>query len=474
MKFKTLLGLCLSIFTLGCSQPEKPAKPNIIYIMADDLGYGDVGIYGQKDIPTPNIDRLAAEGMLFTRHYAGNTVCAPSRCTLMTGKHNGHARIRGNLRVPLEPEDQTVAELLKSEGYTTALIGKWGLGEEGSTGVPNKQGFDYFYGYLNQVHAHNHYPAFLYENEGKDSLGNVVEEVKTGYQGGNGGISTNKKVYSNDKFEEKSLAFLEENKDKPFFLYLPLIVPHANNEARRFDQSGMEVPSFAAFDDRDWPEDQKRHAAMITELDNTVGAVMAKIKELGIDDNTLIIFTSDNGPHAEGGSDPDFFNSNGPLRGIKRDLYEGGIRVPTIARWPGKIKAGSASDHVSGFVDFFETMADLVHSQQTSETDGISYLPTLLGENQPKHEFMYWEFHEQGGKQGIIMDQYKCIRLNVNKPEETNVELYDLSTDIKEQNNIASENPEIVKKALAIIDREHTYSEEFHFNHEENSTHKNE
>lgn len=474
MRFKTLQGLCLSLLILGCSPKEETLKPNIIYIMADDLGYGDVGVYGQKDIPTPNIDRLAAEGMLFTRHYAGNTVCAPSRCTLMTGKHNGHARIRGNLRVPLEPEDLTVAEVLQSEGYTTALIGKWGLGEKGSTGIPNKQGFDYFYGYLNQRHAHNHYPKFLYENEEKVMLGNEVETVPEQPDKFTAGYSTNKKVYSNDLFTEKALGYLSENSNRPFFLYLPLVIPHANNEAGHFGASGMEVPSFAAFDDKDWPEDQKRHAAMITELDNTVGAVMTKIKELGIDDNTLVIFTSDNGPHAEGGADPDFFNSNGPLRGIKRDLYEGGIRVPTIARWPGKIKAGSTTDHVSGFVDFLETAADLVNSKQTYQTDGISYLPTLFGEEQPKHEFMYWEFHEQGGKQGIIKDQYKCIRLNVNNPTETSVELYDLSQDIEEQNNIADENPEIVKEALAIIDREHTYSPEFHFNHEENSTHKNE
>ncbi len=431
--------------------------------MADDLGYGDVGVFGQEKIPTPNIDNLAKEGMLLTDHYAGNTVCAPSRCTLMTGKHNGHARVRGNARVPLEEEDLTVAEVLKDAGYSTALVGKWGLGEEGSSGTPNKQGFDYFYGYLNQVHAHNHYPAFLYENETRDSLGNVVEIIETGYAGGIGGRSTNKAVYSNDKFQEKALSFIEQNQNKPFFLYLPVIVPHANNESHHFDESGMEVPSYEQFNDKDWPENQKRHAAMITELDVTVGLVMSKLKELGIDENTLVIFTSDNGPHAEGGADPDFFNSNGEFRGIKRDLYEGGIRVPTIARWPGKIKENSRSNHISGFVDVLETFKEIAKAATPTETDGISFLPTLLGKEQNKHDYLYWEFYEQGGKQAVRMDNYKCIKLEVNNPDKTYIELYDLSNDMSEETNIASEHPEIVEKAMAIMEKEHTYSADFNF-----------
>ncbi len=459
-----LLLLGTSLMTFSCStKKENPQKPNIIYIMADDLGYGDVGVFGQEKIPTPNIDNLAKEGMLLTDHYAGNTVCAPSRCTLMTGKHNGHARVRGNARVPLEEEDLTVAEVLKDAGYSTALVGKWGLGEEGSSGTPNKQGFDYFYGYLNQVHAHNHYPAFLYENETRDSLGNVVEIIETGYAGGIGGRSTNKAVYSNDKFQEKALSFIEQNQNKPFLLYLPVIVPHANNESHHFDESGMEVPSYEQFNDKDWPENQKRHAAMITELDVTVGLVMSKLKELGIDENTLVIFTSDNGPHAEGGADPDFFNSNGEFRGIKRDLYEGGIRVPTIARWPGKIKENSRSNHISGFVDVLETFKEIAKAATPTETDGISFLPTLLGKEQNKHDYLYWEFYEQGGKQAVRMDNYKCIKLEVNNPDKTYIELYDLSNDMSEETNIASEHPEIVEKAMAIMEKEHTYSADFNF-----------
>lgn len=462
--------LFLSFFFLliGCKN-ETQEKPNIIYIMADDLGYGDAGAFGQKIISTPNIDKLASEGMMLTQHYAGNTVCAPSRCTLMTGMHNGHARIRGNKTISLETSDITVAEMMKSAGYTTGLVGKWGLGEEGSTGTPNKKGFDYFYGYLNQVHAHNYYPEFLYENEIKDSLGNVMEYITSGYSAGIGGHSTNKAVYSNTRFQEKSLEFVEKNKNRPFFLYLPVTLPHANNESQHFGESGMEIPSLGIYANKDWPENQKRHAAMISELDKTVGLIMTKLKEDNLDKNTLVIFTSDNGPHAEGGADPDYFDSNGPFRGIKRSLYEGGIRVPTIARWPGKIKAGSSSDHVSGFVDFFETLVDLTKMPSQIKTDGISYLPTLLGKEQKVHEFMYWEFFEEGGKQGVLIDQnWKCIRLFVNDSTKTKIELYDLKNDLGEEKNVADKFPEITAKAIKVINEQHTYNKDFHFDNEAN------
>lgn len=460
--------LSISVLFLSCKETkEETQKTNIVYIMADDLGYGDVGVFGQTLIKTPNIDKLAEEGMMLTRHYAGNTVCAPSRCTLMTGKHNGHARVRGNARVPLLNEDYTVAELLKTAGYTTGMVGKWGLGEESSSGIPNNQGFDYFYGYLNQAHAHNHYPAFLYENEAKVELGNEVEYMTKGNNAGIAGHSTNKEVYSNDKFIEKSLAFIEKNTEKPFFLYLPITVPHANNESRHFDESGMEVPSLGIYANEDWPDDQKRHAAMIGELDKTVGLVMQKLKDEGMDENTLVIFTSDNGPHNEGGADSEFFNSNGPLRGTKRDLYDGGIRVPTIARWPGNIKAGSSSEHVSGFVDLFETLKDLVKIDNDHKTDGISFLPTLLGQDQTKHDFLYWEFYEQGGKQGILFDDnWKCIKLHVNDNTKTKIELYNLAEDIEEQNDLASSNPELVAKALKLMTQEHTLSSDFKFDFE--------
>jgi arylsulfatase A-like enzyme len=464
MKFLYLsLAIC---GLLSCSKNDTE-QPNVIYIMADDLGYGDVGVYGQKLIQTPNIDKLASEGMLFTRHYAGNTVCAPSRCTLMTGLHNGHARIRGNKRTPLLDEDITVAEVFKKAGYSTNLVGKWGLGEEGSTGIPNNQGFDYFYGYLNQAHAHNYYPAFLYENEKRDSLGNIVETMKEGNSSGIAGHSSNKLVYSHDLFEKKALEVIKNNKDKPFFLYLALTLPHANNEAQHFNESGMEIPSLGIYEKEDWPEDQKRHAAMITRLDLTVGLVIQKLIEEGIDENTIVIFTSDNGPHNEGGADSEFFNSNGPLRGTKRDLYEGGIRVPTIARWPGKIKAGSKTEHVSGFVDFFATIIELVIPTEKYATDGQSYLPVLLGKKETSNHDFYWEFHEQGGKQAVLFDtNWKCIRLNVNDSTKTNVELYNLAKYIEEQNNVASDFPEKLAKGIKLIDENHVYNADFHFNSE--------
>ncbi|MFT6879835.1 MAG: arylsulfatase A-like enzyme [Arcticibacterium sp.] len=466
---KMIRGIYIfGLFLFSCAR-EAPQKTNVIYIMADDLGYGDVGVFGQKVIQTPNIDKLAAEGIMLTRHYAGNTVCAPSRCTLMTGLHNGHAAIRGNKRVPLKAKDFTVAELFKTKGYTTGLVGKWGLGEEGSSGIPNKQGFDYFYGYLNQAKAHNYYPAFLYENQERDSLDNLVETVTKGYAAGIGGHSTNKETYSNNKFQEKSLDFLHQNKDNPFFLYLALTLPHANNESHHFGESGMEIPSYGIYENESWPNHQKGHAAMITELDRTVGLVMEQLKADGLDEKTLVIFTSDNGPHNEGGADSDFFDSNGPYRGTKRDLYDGGIRVPTIARWSGSISPGTSSNHLSGFVDFLETMAELLGEKaETKKTDGISYLPALLGKTQKKHEFMYWEFGELGGKKGVIFNEkWKCIQLNVNDSTQARLELYDLEKDIKEENNLANEFPELVQRALTIMEREHTFNPDFNFKYED-------
>src|SRR5262244_3630282 len=348
---------CLVLITFGTTFSPQ-TRPNIIFIQADDLGYGDLSCYGQRKFKTPNIDRLAAEGLRFTQYYAGGTVCAPSRSALMTGQHTGHTRIRGNARYPLLPEDVTVAEVLKATPgarYKTALIGKWGLGEAGTTGVPNRQGFDYFFGYLNQRHAHNYYPTFLWRNEEQVKLRNVVpEEDKEG-----AGNSTNRLDYSHDLIAEESLKFIEQNGRSPFFLYLAFTIPHANNEAGK---KGMEVPDQGEFASKDWPEQERAKAAMITRMDRDVGRLMALLKKLGIDDNTIVFFTSDNGPHREGGADPDFFDSNGPLRGIKRDLYEGGIRVPMIARWPGRIKSrggGAKSDQVWAHWDFLPTVAEI-------------------------------------------------------------------------------------------------------------------
>lgn len=445
-------GVSVAAFALGRGVNAKGAsskrKPNIIFMFADDLGYGDPGCYGQKEIKTPHLDRMAAEGMRFSQHYSGSTVCAPSRCVLMTGQHTGHCLVRGNGLVPLRPEDVTVAELLKGGGYATGLCGKWGLGEEGSTGIPNRQGFDYFYGYLSQVHAHNYYPEFLWRNEEKVKLGNkVVHKGKS-----LGGVSSNKVAYSHDLIAAEGLKFIEANKDGPFYLYLSMTIPHANNEAGR---EGMEVPDYGIYSGKDWPEPQKGHAAMISRMDGDIGRVFGLLKKLGIDDNTLVIFTSDNGPHREGGNDPDFNDSNGKLRGIKRDLYEGGIRVPMIARWPGKIKAESDSKHISAFWDFLPTACDAAGVKSPKDIDGISYLPELLGKKQQRHEFLYWEFHEGKKKQAVLMGKWKAVRFI----KQDRFELYDLEADISETNDIADEHPEVVAKIRAYLKGARTYNE---------------
>ena len=465
------LLLILLPFAIGCSQAPGQGgrlhnKPNIIFIMADDLGYGDLGVYGQKQIKTPNIDRLAKEGMLFTQFYAGSTVCAPSRSALLTGQHTGHTRVRGNATVPLLPEDTTFAELLQQAGYVTGMVGKWGLGEPGSTGIPNRQGFDYFYGYLSQVRAHNYYPDYIWENERKDSLNNKMLYIKEGYSKGVGGVAEEKNIYIQDLFLEKSLQFLQSNKDSTFFLYLPFTLPHANNEARHWNLSGMEIPGLGEYADKDWPYDQQAHAAMISRLDKDIGIIMDSLKGLGLDENTLVVFTSDNGPHDEGGADHTFFDSNGPLRGLKRDMYEGGIRVPMIARWPGKITPGSRSDHVGAFWDVLPTFCELAGIEPATQTDGISFLPAMLGRQQAQHDYLYWEFFEYGGKQAIRMGDWKCIKLNVNQPDETKIELYNLATDMGETNNLAEEQPEIVKKALELMQNAHVYNTDFHFAYE--------
>lgn len=434
-------------------------KPNIIYILADDLGYGDLSCYGQQKFQTPHIDKLAEEGIKFTDHYAGSTVCAPSRCSLMTGLHTGHCRIRGNLRIPLEPQDVTVAELLQKAGYKTALIGKWGLGEPDTTGVPTKQGFDYFFGYLNQRHAHNYYPEFLWKNEQIKKLPNVVNYKN---EGSLGGVSTNKEVYSNDLFITEAINFMMQNRTRPFFVYLALTIPHANNEA---GDQGMEVPDLGEFKDKDWPAPQKGHAAMITRMDRGIGQILELLEDLKLADNTIVMFSSDNGPHAEGGNDPDFADSNGPLRGIKRDLYEGGIRVPLLVRWPDKVFPGSISGHVSAFWDVMPTLAQIAGTQAPNNIDGISFLPTLLGEtaDQKEHSYLYWEFHEQGGKQAVRIDNWKGIRLSVDENPDGPIELYDLSKDIAETRNIADQYPEVVEEIKKIMKQARTPNPDFEF-----------
>jgi arylsulfatase A-like enzyme len=428
----------------GAIAADPVRKPNIVFILADDLGYGDVGCYGQKVIRTPRIDRMASEGMRFTQAYAGSTVCAPSRCCLMTGLHTGHCRVRGNALVPLLPENRTVAEVLKDAGYATGLCGKWGLGEPETTGHPNKKGFDFFFGYLNQHHAHNYYPDYLWRNDEKVTLPNEVKN----------NVSSNKKVYSPDLIAKEALGFIDKNKDRPFFLYFTPTLPHANNEAK---QEGMEIPSDEPYSKETWPKPQRNHAAMITRLDDDVGRILDKLKELKLDDNTIVFFSSDNGPHKEGGGDPTFFHSSGPLRGIKRSMTDGGIRVPMIVRWPGKVKPGT-SDFVWAFWDFLPTAAELAGAKPASGIDGQSIAPVLLGIGEVKpHEFLYWEFHEGGSKQAVRMGNWKAIRNKLGGP----LELYDLSKDTGEKEDLADKNKEMVAKIEDYLKTARTDSKEF-------------
>ncbi|MCL5019435.1 MAG: arylsulfatase [Patescibacteria group bacterium] len=357
---KSAAAVSLSSSLNGFSHSAQSAKTNIIFILADDLGYGDLGCYGQQQTKTPNIDRLSAEGTRFTDCYSGSTVCAPSRCCLMTGQHTGHARIRGNKLVPLLPEDLTVAEVLKKVGYTTGIIGKWGLGEAETTGIPNKKGFDEWFGYLNQRHAHNYYPELLWKNKEMYFL--------------------NKGEYSHDLFTREAVNFIKTNKNNPFFLYLTYTIPHANNELGNLTKNGMEVPDDIPYSNESWHQVEKNFAAMITRMDRDIGTLMTLLRELNLDENTIVFFTSDNGPHKEGGHDNTFFQSSGPLRGFKRDLYDGGIRVPMIVRWKEHIKAGAVSDQVWAFWDFLPTVCEVAGTAIPQGIDGISMLPALLGE----------------------------------------------------------------------------------------------
>jgi len=462
--FLKTIGICASLPAIpGCmggrslsTGGKRKDKPNIVYIMADDLGYGDLGCYGQKRIKTPQIDQMAAEGILFTDHYAGHTVCAPSRCVLMTGLHTGHSLVRNNKetkpmgQMPLKPNTQTVARLLQRAGYTTALVGKWGLGGPDSTGIPRKQGFDHFFGYLCQRHAHNYYPEFIFRNEERITLkGNKVAKPRED----GAGMATERAQYVPDLCIAEAIEFVEKNREKPFFLYYSTTIPHANNEA---GNKGMEVPSLGEYAALDWPEPQKGHAAMITYLDNQVGRLFAKIKELGLDENTIVMFTSDNGPHAEGGCNPRFNNSSGPLRGFKRDLHDGGIRVPLIVRWPGKISPNTTTGHVSAFWDFMPTACDLANIESPGDIDGISYLPTLLGKqaNQDEHEYLYWEYYS---RRAARMGKWKALGQANGK----NIELYNLETDLAESNNIAADNPMIVERMKKIMETAHVYSPDF-------------
>jgi len=409
-------------------------KPNIILILADDLGYGDLGCYGQKKIKTPNLDRMAAEGMRFTQCYAGSTVCAPSRSSLLTGQHTGHTRIRGNQAYPLRAEDITVAEVLKQAGFKTGVFGKWAMGLRGTSGAPSRQGFEEWFGYLSQTHAHDYYPTQLFRSSVLHNLEDDLVPIEPNTAGKNG-------LYSHDMFWMASSNYIRINKYFSFFMYMPYTIPHAHNELGKKTGNGMEVPNDKPYSGEDWPQPEKNKAAMITRLDQSVGDLMAYLKKLRIETNTVVFFTSDNGPHKEGGIDPKFSNSSGGLRGIKRDLYEGGIRVPMIVWWPGSIKPGTVSDQVFTFWDFLPTAAAIAGVKPPENIDGISLLPTLLGQKQTnQHEFLYWEFHEKGTKQAVRMGDWKAVRLEPEKP----LELYNLKTDVSEAVDVAEKHPDVI------------------------------
>ncbi|WP_282160601.1 arylsulfatase [Ulvibacterium marinum] len=466
MKKSILLGLAvLAVNSCGKIKKQTPEvskvnTPNIIYILADDLGYGDLGSYGQERIRTPRLDQMAQNGIRFTNHYAGNTVCAPSRASLMTGLHQGHAPVRGNNNNILTSNDFTLAKMFQKAGYTTALMGKWGLGEVGSTGEPSVQGFDTYFGYLNQIHAHNYYPDHLIKDGKKIRLNNKVILAKEGYAKGIGGAATDKNEYSHSLIIKEALRFLDAPKQKPFFLYLPLTIPHANNEGELTADHGMEVPNLGIYKNRDWPEPEKAKAAMISLLDADVGRILDKLKDLKIDRNTLVIFTSDNGPHKEGGVNPDFFDSNGALKGTKRDLYEGGIRVPFIARWPGKISPNSVSDLPTAFWDMLPTYADVIDYPLDTATDGISFLPTLMGQSdtQKQHDYLYWEFAESNhDAQAIRSGKWKLLHIY----KSDSWELYDLSNDIGEENNLIEEHLDVFEKLKTYMKEAHIYDSDY-------------
>lgn len=465
---KNLIIITL-IFAALCSCTNSlPEKPNIVYILADDLGYGDVSSYGQKLFKTPNIDRMATEGMRFVQHYSGSTVCAPSRSSLMTGLHTGHTQIRGNK--PWQPEGQwpladsaiTVAEALKEAGYATGAFGKWGLGFIGTDGDPENQGFDEFYGYNCQRIAHNYYPYHLWDNDKK-----VILE---------GNIDTLQGEYAPDLIHARALQFIEKHKDEPFFLYYPNVIPHAEllvPESYMQPYRGKFLPE-KSFKGRDsgpgyktgaygsQPESHAAFVGMIDYLDKTLGEVLDKLEELGLTEKTIVFFSSDNGPHMEGGADPKYFNSNGIYRGFKRDLYEGGIRVPFVVRWPGQITAGSVSKHVSAFWDMFPTFTELAGGEKPDYLDGISIVPSLIGKGKQKeHKYLYWEFHERKGRVAVLMDQWKGIRYNVNEDPDSPLELYNLNNDPEEKQNVAAANPDIVKKINEILKNARVASPDF-------------
>jgi arylsulfatase A-like enzyme len=451
-----LLGFLVLAVQRPSVAADQAVRPNLIYILLDDAGYGDLSCYGQQRFETPNIDKLAAQGMRFTQHYSGSTVCAPTRCCLMTGVHTGHAYVRGNREVkpegqaPLPADIVTIPRLLKGSGYVTGAFGKWGLGSPGSASDPAEH-FDRFFGYNCQALAHTYYPDHLWDNRQR--------------------IEQDGKTHSAKVIMDAALEFVRSNKDEPFFVYLPVTIPHAAMHStaeyaapfrKKFSQFENKIGSYANTTVRN---PIAAFAGMMTEVDDHVGQLMALLRELSIDDNTLVMLSSDNGPHQEGGHDPEFFDSNGSLRGHKRDLYDGGVRAPLIARWPGRIAPGTQSDLACAQWDMLPTFCELVGIDPPAEIDGISIVPELTGhsDRQPKHDYLYWEFYEQGGKRAVRVDDWKAIQLNVHKNPNGPIEIYDLSSDIGERNNIATSHPERVDQAKLIFSQAHQPSAHWTF-----------
>ncbi len=460
MKKELLLVAGATVAAVLPAAAKKVETPNVIYILVDDLGYGDLSCYGQTKFSTPHIDALANGGMQFMQHYAGSTVSAPSRGSLMTGKHTGNSFIRGNKAVHASDEKKydtalpavevTLAELFKERNYSTACIGKWGMGAPESEGDPNNQGFDYFYGYLGQEYAHNYYPPFLHENG---------EEVTLGGE-----------HYSHDLIEQKAMNYIKEQADSPFFLYLTFTIPHAeliipdeyNNFKGEFPETPFVKKAKGTYSSQSQPH--AAFAAMVERMDLSVGRIMELLEEQGIDENTLVIFSSDNGAHAEGGADPDFFNSTGEYRGHKRDLYEGGIRVPMIASWKGHIPAGKQSNMISAFWDMMPTFAQIIDVDAPENIDGISILPELRGKRQKQqHDYLYWEFHEGQGKRAVRRGDWKLIELNVRNAKQRKFELYNIATDPSEKNDVAVENRELVDELKQLLFNTRSQSQLFKF-----------
>ncbi len=449
--------LILFLFVI-CTLPARAAKqPNIILILADDLGYGDLGCFGQQKLKTPRLDAMAKAGMKFTQFYAGCTVCAPSRSVLMTGRHMGRTVVRGNSVEPIiiRPGQSTLASVLKGAGYQTACIGKWGVGTPDNFTNPNDVGFDHFFGYINMWHAHNFYPEFLIRNGRGVKLKNEVAQKWKAFQDpaqprAGRGVAVKRLEYAPDLFIEDSLAFIRQNQKRPFFLYFAMNVPHANNEG---GNKGMEVPDLGEFARKDWPEPEKGFGAMIGNIDRDTGRILDLLKELKIAENTLVIFTSDNGPHQEGGHKADYFDSNGPYRGIKRDLTEGGIRVPTIAWWPGTIQAGGSDDAHWYFGDFMASASELAGAKAPAGIDSESFVDVLHGKEKVRKNPLYWEFYEKGSAQAVRFGKWKAIR----QPMFTGkVQLYDLSSDPAEARDQAGEKPQLVKQAVSLMEKMHT------------------